>query len=36
MLMIVMIEKIKDLEIVILDLLLVVCRYDVVLFVVKD
>lgn len=36
MLMIVMIEKIKDLEIVILDLLLVVCRYDVVLFVDKD
>lgn len=36
MLMIVMIEKIKDLEIVILDLLLVVCRYDIVLFVDKD
>lgn len=34
--MIVMIEKIKDLEIVILDLLLVVCRYDIVLFVDKD
>lgn len=36
MLMIVMIEKMKDLEIVILDLLLVVCRYDIVLFVDKD
>lgn len=36
MLMIVMIEKIKDLEIVILDLLLVVCRNDIVLFVNKD
>lgn len=36
MLMIVMNEKIKDLEIVILDLLLVVCRYDIVLFVDKD
>lgn len=34
--MIVMIEKIKDLEIVVLDLLLVVCRYDIVLFVDKD
>lgn len=34
--MIVMIENIKDLEIVILDLLLVVCRYDIVLFVDKD